>query len=302
MANYLEKKAVDYQYHNLLKEILEKGVREKKTQLINKNGKNVGAISLFGSTPMRFKLENGFPMITERDISSFWKSPIAEIFAFINGVRTQNELVEYGCHWWKSWVTEKKCVKRGLTVGDLGPGSYGAAFHNFPTTEGEAFNQFKHLVEQIKEQPRLRTHIITPFIPQYIGRGNGKTQKVVVVPCHGSIYVRIIDDKLTLTMVQRSGDVPIGVPSNMIQYAALTLALAHVTGYEPHEYIHTIVDAHIYEDQLPVTKEILKREPRTFPEVHLNKPPDDIFSFRKDHFELFQYNPHPAIANIPVAI
>jgi len=292
----------NYQYQNLLREILERGTHEEKTQLVNKKDEQVGAISLFGSQPMVFNLENGFPMITERDVSSFWKGPIGEIFAFINGAHTQKQLEKFGCYWWKAWVTEKKCSKRGLETGDLGPGSYGPAFHDFPTAEGNTFNQFKHLIEQIREFPHLRTHLITPFIPQYIVRGKCKTQKVVVVPCHGFIHVRIIQKKLTLTMVQRSGDVPIGVPSNMIQYGALTLALARVTGCKPHQYVHTILDAHIYEDQLPLVEKIIRRNPRTLPTVSLNDPPDNIFAFRKEHFILSDYYPHPAIPNIPVAV
>ena len=297
-----EKRSFDYQYQNLLKEILKKGILEKKTQLVNKKEEQVGAISLFGSTSMKFRLSNGFPMITERDVSSFWKGPIGELFGFINGARTQTDLEEFGCHWWKSWVTEKKCSKRGLETGDLGPGSYGAAFHDFPTQNGANFNQFKHLVEQVKEFPHLRTHIITPFIPQYLVRGQGKTQRVVVVPCHGLILVRIINQKLILTMIQRSGDVPIGVPSNMIQYAALTLALAQITGFEAYEYVHTIIDAHIYLDQIPLVEELLKKRPRSFPSVKITPEIDDIFSFRKDDFSLSDYNPHPSISNIPVAI
>lgn len=295
------KRRADNQYQNLLKEILEKGLREEKTQLVNKENKPVGAISLFGSKPMVFNLENGFPMITERSMASFWREPIGEIFAFINGAHTQRQLEEFGCHWWKAWVTEKKCSKRGLETGDLGPGSYGTAFHDFPTKEGQPFNQFQHLVEQIREFPHLRTHMITPFIPQYIVRGKDKTQKVVVVPCHGLIHVRIIDKKLTLTMVQRSGDVPIGVPSNMIQYAALTLALAHVTGYQPYQYVHTILDAHIYEDQVSLVKELISQRPKKFPTVRITNPPNNIFSFRKENFALWDYHPRPAISNIPVA-
>ncbi len=293
---------LDYQYQNLLKEILEKGILETKTQLVNKENKQIGAISLFGSTPMRFRLSNGFPMITERDVSSFWRGPIGELSGFINGARTQKQLEKFGCHWWKSWVTEKKCSKRGLETGDLGPGSYGAAFHDFPTQNGVNFNQFKHLVEQIKEFPHLRTHIITPFIPQYLIRGKGKTQRVVVVPCHGLIQVRIVNDKLILTMVQRSGDVPIGVPSNMIQYAALTLVLAQVTGYEAYEYVHTIMDAHIYLDQISLVKKLIERRPFPFPSVKVNPKINNIFSFRKDDFSLSDYHSHPSIPNIPVAI
>lgn len=284
----------DEQYKNILRTIIENGEVDKTQQ-------EVDALTYMAPPPMRFKLSNGFPMITERNIT-FWRQPIAEIFAFINGARTLQKLEEFGCKFWTPWGTKEKCEKRGLPPGDIGPGSYGAAFHNFPTAEGTSFNQLKHIVEQIKELPHLRTHFVSPWIPQYIGRGKGKQQKVVVAPCHGWMHFRILNGKLTLHMIQRSADVPVGVPSNMIQYAALLLAMAAVTGYEPYEYIHSFSDAHIYVDQIPYVKEILERESRPLPTVELTKDSCDIFSFGKDDFSLSDYNPHPAMKEIPVAI
>jgi len=250
-------------------------------------------------------------MITERNMApkenenlkvTIWKQAIAEILGFLNGARTLKQLEEFGCSWWAPWGTEEKCSKRGLETGDLGPGSYGAAFHNFPMIDGSTYNQFKNIVEQIKEKPHLRTHFITPWIPQYTIRGSGKQQKVVVAPCHGWIHIRIIDNKLTLHMFQRSGDVPIGVPSNMVQYGALTMALAQATGTIPYEYIHTISDAHIYMDQVPAVETMLAREPKKFPTMKINTAKKDIFEFRKEDFELSDYEPHPGIKAIPVAI
>ena len=298
----------DDQYKNLLKEILNDGI--KVDQSSSKVGADVDAITLMGPKPMRFRLENGFPMITERNMNpkmqtlpvTIWKQAIAEICAFINGARTVKELEEYGVYWWKDWCTEKKCSKRGLETGDLGPGSYGAAFHDFPTSEGPTFNQIQHIVEQIREEPQLRTHFVSPWIPQYAGRGKGKTQKVVVCPCHGWLHIRIIDGKLILNMIQRSGDVPIGVPSNMVQYATLTMMLAQATGTEPFEYVHTISDAHIYVDQVPAVEKMLERESRPFPTMKMNTEKKNIFDFGKDDFELSDYDPHPGIKGIPVMI
>ena len=291
-------------YKNLLKEILEKGIKSKsQAGTTTENSSGTDCITLFGANPMRFDLSNGFPMITERSVKGFWKAPIGEIVGFINGARTTKELEEYGCKFWDSWCTPEKCEKRGLEAGDLGPGSYGAAFHDFPTSEGESFNQFKNIIEQIAFKSHLKTHFISPWIPQYTIRGEGKQQKVVVCPCHGWLHVRILNNKLYLHMFQRSGDVPIGVPSNMIQYAALTMMLAQVTGYEPGEYIHTISDAHIYVDQIPAVEEIVKRDTKPFPTMTLTNPTKDLFEFRKDDFELGDdYDAGESIKGIPVAI
>jgi thymidylate synthase len=294
----------DSQYQNLLREILKRGVRTPSQQ-------GVDALTLIGPQPLHFRLSNGFPMITERNMNpatserlpvTIWQQAIAEICAFINGARTQAELEKFGCYWWQAWATPEKCAKRGLATGDLGPGSYGAAFHDFPTAEGPTFNQFQHLVEQIKEEPQLRTHFISPWIPQYIGRGKNKQQKVVVAPCHGWIHVRVIENRLTLHMFQRSADVPVGVPSNLVQYAALTMMLAQATGTEAYEYVHSFSDAHIYVDQVPAVETMLEREPRTFPTVTLNQNKTNLFDFRKEDFTLFNYQPHPGIKGIPVAI
>lgn len=297
----------DSQYRDLLKNILEKGVRTPSQQ-------GVDALTLIGPQSLHYKLDNGFPLITERNLApkesetlpvTVWQQAIGEILGFLNGARTQKELEKFGCYWWRFWVTKEKCEKRGLEEGDLGPGSYGAAFHDFPTSEGKPHNQLKAVIQQIKEKPHLRTHFITPWIPQYTMRGEGITQKVVVCPCHGWIHIRVIENKLTLHMFQRSCDVPVGMPQNLIQYAALALAIAHVTGTEAHEYVHSISDAHIYVDQVDSVKTMLEREPRALPTLALSPEAlkkTDIFDFRREDFVLTDYNPHPGIKKIPVAI
>jgi thymidylate synthase len=296
-VNYLpvQSRMPDNQYFHLLKKIRLLGEREMSTQ-------EVECLTYMAPGSMRFKLENGFPMITERSIKGFWKAAAGEIFAFVNGVRNDAGLKKFGCGFWENFVTPEKCGKRGLEAGDLGPGSYGAAFHDFPTAEGIPFNQFAALIQQMKERPGLRTHFVSPWIPQYTYRISGRKQQVVVAPCHGWIHFRIINGKLSMHMFQRSGDCPVGIPSNMVQYGCLMLAVAHLTNSTPHEYIHTISDAHIYVDQLEFVSEMLSRSPRVLPTMKLVNPPDNIFDFRKEHFELSDYDPHPAIKGIPVAI
>ena len=294
----------DTQYKALLRSIIDNGVRVPSQQ-------GTDAIMLLGANPMRFRLDNGFPIITERNMApkesdrlpvTIWRQAIAEIIGFINGARTLKQLEEFGCSWWAPWGTEAKCKKRGLETGDLGPGSYGAAFHNFPTIEGEEFNQFATIIQQIKEEPQLRTHFISPWVPQYTARVEGRTQKVVVCPCHGWVHLRVVGNKLSLHMMQRSGDVPVGVPSNMVQYAALLMMIAQATGLEPYEYVHTISDAHIYVDQMEAVETMLARESKPFPTMQLTNPTTDLFAFLHTDFQLSEYEPHPGIKNIPVAI
>lgn len=286
----------DSQYRDLLARIIKYGETSPTRQ-------GPAARTLMQQT-MRFELANGFPVITDRSIKSFWRKPIGELCAFINGATTLDEFAEFGCDWWEPWATPEKTAKRGLPPGDLGPGSYGGAFHDFPTSEGPPFDQFKHLVEQIREYPTDRTHFVSPWIPQYQVRGAGKQQKTTISPCHGWVHVRIINERIHLHMFQRSGDVPVGVPSNMVQYAALTLMLEQLTGFAAGVYYHTISDAHVYEDQVDKVLQLIEREPRRLPSVHLTevgKAITDIHDFRAEHFELTDYEPHPSIGRIPVA-
>lgn len=256
---------------------------------------------------MAYPLRYGFPLITERKIG-FWRKAIGELCAFINGATTTQEFEQFGCDWWGAWATPEKTLKKGIAPGELGPGSYGGAFAHFPTTEdpqGPGFDQFAHLVEQIRELPELRTHFVSPWIPQYQVRGHGKTPRTTIAPCHGWVHVRVLDDGLHLHMMQRSGDVPVGVPSNMVQYAALLLMLEQLTDIPASTYYHTISDAHIYEDQLPGVRTILQREPRPLPSVVLSeagRQVRDIHDFRAEHFEVSDYDPHPGIRDIPVAV
>jgi len=289
----ISERTPDGQYRNLLERILSEGEKVYSQQ-------EEDALMVLGHQ-MRFDLKNGFPIITERDIVSAtegrpsqFQMAIGELCAFLNGARTLEEMKKFGCGWWKAWVTEKKCAKRGLEAGDLGPGSYGPAWRNFPTSEGKSFDQITHIIEQIKEIPHLRTHIVTPWIPQYLGRGKGKQQKVVVVPCHGLFHVLVntYTNELSLHHFQRSADAPVGLVFNFVQYAALTFMIAQVTGHLPKEFVYTTSDTHIFESQINDVNEILeKTTPQPLPTVIMDPDIKDIFAFRPEHFKVSDYKP-----------
>ncbi len=284
----------DAQYRSLLVRILSEGERVHSQQ-------DEPALMVVGHQ-LRYPLANGFPVITERDLASAapgkisqFHMAIAELCAFLNGAQTLDELAAFGCTWWSRWGTAEKCQKRGLPPGDLGPGSYGAAFRRFPTAEGKPFDQITHLVEQIRELPHLRTHFVSPWIPQYIGRGAGKQQKVVVAPCHGWVHVLVNPEKKTLSLhhFQRSADVPVGLAFNLIQYAALALMLGQVTGYTPKEVVYTLSDAHIYERQIKTVEALLHADQRgrRLPTVTLDPSVDTLTAFRPEHVTISDYEP-----------
>lgn len=264
----------------------------------------IGARMVVGHQ-IRFNMDNGFPLITERDLERTFPGALGEHIGFLNGARTLADLQKYGMPpiYWDRWVTKEKCAVFGLPEGDLGDGSYGAAWATFPTSDGTPFNQIAHVIQQIKEKPFLRTHFISPWIPQYDIQHEGLTRKVVVAPCHGWIHILVFAEKKELVIhhFQRSADVPIGVVSNIVQYAAFGMMLGQILGYRMKELVHTFSDAHIYHNQFDSVKELLSREPRAFPTVTLDPTVKDIFDFRPSHFTLSDYHAHPKMM-IPTAI
>jgi len=301
MPSYLpyEQRRPSTAYQDMLRTIRDSGVR-----IETKQGQE--ALAVAGHC-MRFPIADGAPIITERSISSFVNKAIGELCAFINGARTLEELAEFGCDWWGPWATEQKCAARGLSPGDLGPGSYGHAFHNFTTDldgDDPGFDQLPHLVKKLKDLPLDRTALLSPWVPNANHREQGVRSRNTIAPCHGWIHALVFGEKLHLIHNQRSGDTPIGVPSNMAQYMALGLMIEHLTGYELVEYVHWIQYAHIYVDQLPHVDQMLEREPKALPTLRLTdegRRVSDIHDFRAEHFELTDYHPHPAIAKIPVS-
>lgn len=288
----LSQRTPDSQYSNRLHQILTEG------QLAGNLPQGQNALTCFGTlAPMVFDLRNGVPLITERSCKGFWRTAVAEIIAFINGARTLQQFREFGCaKFWDAY--EGRGVSLGLDPDDMGPGSYGPSFHDFPVPGGSTLNQFQQLLEQILQYPSLRTHLVTPWQPYFTARGPNR--KVIVAPCHGWLHFRVLGCKLHMQMNQRSADFPIGVPSNMIQYAALLLMICQVTGLQPGNFAHNFGDAHVYENQIEGVRTVLEREPRPFPVLRIDPGVTNLFDFRIHHFELDEYDPHPGV-KIPFA-
>lgn len=318
MPNYLPyaERTPDSQYRGLLEQIMRKGEDAGETR------QGVPARTLF-EYALRYDLRNGFPVIPDRSLGPkvSWNKGIGELCAFINGVRRADELAEFGADWWGNWTDPAKCALFGLQPGDIGPASYGGAFTAFPTLdrprivwswrkpwrlprlEVRTFDQFANLVPQIMKLPHDRIHRIAVWMPKENSRLVPGFQKTTIAPCHGDIFIQVLNGRLHVGMRQRSCDTPVGGPHNMVQYAALLLMLEHLTGFEAAVYYHSIWNAHIYTDQLENVEELLGREPRRLPTVRLNEAGlrvTDIKAFRREHFELSDYDPHPAMS-IPVS-
>ncbi|OGB73769.1 thymidylate synthase [candidate division Kazan bacterium RIFCSPHIGHO2_01_FULL_44_14] len=259
---------------------------------------------------LRFAMEQGFPISTARDmlapimrgeqtLPNIFEQAIGEWAAFANGAHTTAKFEKFGCYWWDRFLPGDRTAFVGLLEGDNGAGSYGPAFTNFPTHEGVGFDQLTGVIEQMKKFPSLRNHLVSPWIAPYAFRG--KSQKVLVAPCHGWMHFMINTKEGALTMhhIQRSGDLFVGVQGcNIPQYAVVGLVVANILGLKFKELVYTISDAHVYDykDQIKKVRKIIKRaktNARAFPTVWLQRNFTALAEMRPEHFHVEDYNPHP---------
>ena len=269
------------QYHDALRTILDQG--EEST---DRTG--TGTISYFGMQA-RYSHADGFPLVTTKKLHL--RSIIHELLWFLSGDTNIKYLKDNGVRIWDEWADEN---------GDLGP-VYGYQWRSFPTMqasgiaqEGEPLfvkkgvDQIANLVEMIKTSPDSRRLIVSAWNP-------GDVPQMALPPCHTMWQVRIINGKLHLQLYQRSADMFLGVPFNIASYALLQVMLAHVTGYEPGDFVHSIGDAHIYSNHLDQVNLQLSRTPKALPQLRLKRDVNSIFDFTYDDFEFVGYDPDPTI-------
>jgi thymidylate synthase len=261
------------QYHEALKTILEHGVEST-----DRTG--TGTLSYFGMQA-RYPLADGFPLVTTKKLHL--RSIIHELLWFLSGDTNIGYLKENGVSIWDEWADEN---------GDLGP-VYGHQWRHWPSPAGE-IDQIAELVEAIRTTPDSRRLIVSAWNPADV-------PDMALPPCHTLWQVRIAGNKLHLQLYQRSADMFLGVPFNIASYALLQVMLAHVTGYEPGDFIHTIGDAHIYSNHMEQVEKQLARTPKALPQLRLRRDVPSLFAFKYEDFEILNYDPDPAIP-APVAV
>jgi len=256
------------QYLDLLTHVLEHGNhKEDRT--------GTGTISTFGYQ-MRFDLQDGFPLMTTKKLHL--KSIIHELLWFLDGNTNTRYLNEHGVKIWNEWADEN---------GDLGH-IYGYQWRSWPTPGGRHIDQVSQVVQSIQENPDSRRHVVSAW-------NVGELDKMALPPCHILFQFYIADGKLSCQLYQRSADIFLGVPFNIASYSFLLMMMAQVTGLEAGDFIHTLGDAHIYQNHLEQVQLQLTRDPRPLPKVRLNPEIKSIFDFRYDDFTLENYVPHPHI-------
>ncbi|CAI8963022.1 thymidylate synthase [Brevibacillus sp. IT-7CA2] len=256
------------QYLDLCQRILDEGVtKEDRT--------GTGTTSVFGHQ-MRFDLSEGFPMVTTKKLHM--KSIIHELLWFLSGDTNVRYLQENGVRIWNEWADEN---------GDLGP-VYGSQWRSFTGRDGKTVDQIQWVIDEIKRNPDSRRLIVSAWNP-------AELDKMALPPCHLLFQFYVANGKLSCQLYQRSGDTFLGIPFNIASYALLTHMVAHVTGLEVGDFVHTIGDAHLYLNHIEQVKLQLTREPKPLPKLVLNPEVSSIFDFKYEDIEIVGYESHPHI-------
>ncbi|GAA1821956.1 thymidylate synthase [Nesterenkonia flava] len=261
-------------YEDLLADVLNTGAQKS-----DRTG--TGTRSVFGRQ-IRFDLSESFPLITTKRVH--FKSVALELLWFLRGDSNARWLQERGVRIWNEWADEN---------GELGP-IYGVQWRSWPTPEGTSLDQISQLIQQLKDNPDSRRHVVSAWNP-------GQIEQMALPPCHILFQFYVAEGKLSCQLYQRSADMFLGVPFNIASYSLLTLMVAQQVALEPGEFIWTGGDCHIYDNHVEQVREQLSREPYPYPRVRINRTPESIFDYALEDFVVLDYQHHPAI-KAPVAV
>ena len=292
----------EYQYLNLIQNILENGTWEE--------GRNGKTKSIFGAS-MRFSLKDcSIPILTTKKTA--WKTCLKELLWFIRGETNNKLLKEQGVHIWDGNSSREFLDSRGLTnyeVDELGP-IYGRQWRHFnkPYTlnkknqlsgwrdddwikEDNGIDQLQQIIDALKD-PKQRTSrrlIMTAWNPCQL-------DEMALPPCHILCQFNVHDgNKLSCSMYQRSIDTMLGQPFNIASYSFLTHLLAKHCGLEAHEFVYFMGNCHIYEDHIESANLQLQREPYSFPTVSIKQIRENINDYQIEDFEINDYKSHEII-------
>jgi thymidylate synthase len=220
----------EFQYRNILKDCLANGYfRNDRT--------GVGCYSLFNES-LKIDLKDGFPLLTGRKM--FEKTFKTEFDWFINGETNIQRFKDNGIKIWDAWADEN---------GDLGP-VYGHQLRNF---NSEYYDQLAILINNLKEAPDSRRHIISLWNPLQL-------EEMALPPCYLYFQFFVEGDELNMFVVQRSGDVLLGIPYDIALFAQIQLYIAEQAGYKASKLEVQIIDAHVYKNQIEAIKQYLDQE------------------------------------------
>jgi len=301
----MQKQHPEYQYLDLLQEVLDTGIKNVD------RGTGAVSYSLFGRQT-RYDLSKGFPLLTTKKV--YWKGVLHELYWFMSGQSNIKYLVDNNVHIWDDYpykifkeknktskITKEEFIQKiaenkvfAKKWGELRH-IYGESWRRWPTGTARTIDQLGWVIDELTEDPDARNAIVSSWDPKYLYTMALKKDANRFPICHNMYQVSQKDGKLYLQLYQRSADLFLGVPFNIASYALLTIILARILKLEPGEFIHTFGDAHIYENHIEQVKEQLSRKPRAFPTVTIDKKVKKLDDFRPEHVLLENYDPHPTL-------
>ena len=279
------------QYLSALKQILADGVDKG-----DRTG--TGTRALFGMQ-FRYKMDDGFPLITTKKMP--WKSIVSELLWFIEGSNDERRLAEilHGTRTadkqtiWTANAQAPYWKHKARFDGDLGR-VYGVQWRSWRSPDGKEIDQLSKAVEMIKKNPNDRRIIVNAWNP-------GELDRMALPPCHTFFQFFVADKRLSLQMYQRSCDMFLGVPFNIASYSLLLHMVAHVCDLKPGDFVHTLGDAHIYNNHFSQVREQLTRNPLPLPQLWLNPDIKHIDDFTMGDIRLENYRSHDPI-KAPMAV
>ncbi|MFD2166395.1 thymidylate synthase [Thalassotalea euphylliae] len=237
---------------------------------------------------------NEFPLITTR--KSFWKAAIAELLGYLRGYDNAADFRAIGCNTWNANANDNDAwLNNPHRKGEDDMGRvYGVQGRGWTKPDGGSVDQLRKLVDDLKNGIDDRGEILSFYNP-------GEFHMGCLRPCMHTHNFSLLGDTLYLTSYQRSCDVPLGLNFNQIQVFVLLALVAQITGHKAGMAYHKIVNAHIYEDQLDLMKNVqLKREPFPAPKLIINpdiKTLEDLETWvTMDDFNVEGYQHHDPIA------
>ncbi|MFO0891901.1 MAG: thymidylate synthase [Isosphaeraceae bacterium] len=269
-------------YLNMLRDVRDHGVRKPTRAVLRSTGEKIDALSVFGRQ-IRFDLADGFPLVTTKKVP--FGAIVHELIWFLLGSTNIAYLREHKVTIWDEWADEN---------GELGP-VYGKQWRSWQAPDGRSIDQIANLVagiEAVKADPTAsvgRRLIVSAWNPAEIG-------EMALPPCHTLFQFNVTEGRLSCQLYQRSADLFLGVPFNIASYALLTHLVAHVTGLEPGEFVHTFGDAHIYSNHLEQVDIQLSREPLPPPRLRLAPEIRDLAQASREQVVLEGYRSHPALS------
>ena len=256
------------QYLDLMRHARDRGV-------VRGDRTGTGTRGIFGYQ-MRFDLADGFPLLTTKRLHR--PSIVHELLWFLAGDTNIRYLNENGVRIWDEWADGN---------GDLGP-VYGRQWRSWPKPDGSTVDQIARVVEEIRTDPDSRRLVVSAW-------NVGELDAMVLPPCHCLFQFHVAEGRLSCQLYQRSADIFLGVPFNIASYALLTHLVAHVSGLEPGEFVHTFGDAHLYLNHLDQADEQLSRTPGKLPRLRLNPGVRDLFTFTAEDIAIEGYEPQEHI-------